>query len=58
MMLRVAALFTAFAVVVGDAVGFCSRYNATAPATCGDAIDVPDNEAVAVGEAIPADVID
>ena len=58
MMPRVAALFTAVAVAEGLEAGFCSRYNATAPATCGDAIDVPDIEAIADGDEMPADVMD
>ena len=34
----------------GDIVESDSRSNAAAPATCGDAIDVPDNERIALDE--------
>jgi hypothetical protein len=57
-MARVAALLIVAAVLAGDDEGFCWRYKATTPATCGDAIDVPDIEATAVVDEIPADVMD
>ena len=55
---RVAAPFTAEVTAAGEEVGFSCKYKATMPATCGAAIDVPDIDAIAVGEEIPADVID
>jgi hypothetical protein len=55
---RVAALLITVATVAGEDVGFCCKYKATTPATWGAAIDVPDIEAMAVGEEIPAEVID
>jgi hypothetical protein len=55
---RVAEVLIAAATVAGEEVGFCCRYKATTPATWGAAIDVPDIDAIAVFEEIPADVID
>jgi len=37
----VAPLVIAWATAAGSAVGFAWRYNAAAPATCGEAIEVP-----------------
>jgi hypothetical protein len=55
---RVAPLLIAVATTAGEEVGFCCKYRATTPATCGAAIDVPDIDVIAVFEEIPADVID
>jgi hypothetical protein len=55
---RVAASRTTCVVVATVDVGFEAKYNATTPATCGAAIDVPDHDAVRVGDPIIADVID
>ena len=41
---------SAVATAAGVLAGFASRYNAAAPATCGEAIDVPDIVAVAVSD--------
>ena len=43
--------------VAGEAVGFVSRNNAATPATCGDAIDVPEIVLVAVSLVLHADVM-
>ena len=53
----VAAFTIALVTVVGVADGFDCRYNAAIPATCGDAIDVPDHVAVVVGLPIIDDVM-
>ena len=41
----------------GDKLGEAARICAATPATCGAAIDVPDNVSVDVGEAMPSDTI-
>jgi hypothetical protein len=43
--------------LAGAAVGFACKYNAAIPATCGDAIEVPDHVAVFVVPPIIADVM-
>ena len=53
----VAAPETAPATLAGAAVGFICRYNAAMPATCGDAIEVPDHVAVVVVPPIIDDVM-
>ena len=50
-------LMIAAVTVAGEAVGFVSRNNAATPATCGDAIDVPEIVLVAVSLVLHADVI-
>ena len=50
-------LMIAAVTVAGDAPGFVSRNNAATPATCGDAIDVPEIVFVAVSLVLHADVI-
>jgi len=46
----VALLTSALRIVDAEADGFACLYSAAAPATCGEAIDVPLNVAVAVSE--------
>jgi len=53
----VAFVTIAFAAVAADAEGFVWRYSASAPATCGDAIDVPLIVFVAVVDVYQADVM-
>ena len=50
-------LMIAAVTVAGDAVGFVSRNNAATPATCGEAIDVPEIVLVAVSLVRQAEVI-
>ena len=50
-------LMIAAATVAGEAVGFVSRNNAATPATCGDAIDVPEIVLVAVSLVRHAEVM-
>ena len=57
MTLVVALLTSALRTVVADALGFACLYSAAAPATCGDAIDVPLRVANAVVEVIQAETI-
>jgi hypothetical protein len=54
----VAALTIASRTVAGDADGWLCRYRAATPATCGVAIEVPLNVAVAVSLVLYADRID
>jgi hypothetical protein len=51
-------LTSAFVTVAGDAVGLPCRYSAAAPATCGEAIDVPLMVFVAVLLVYHAEVIE
>jgi hypothetical protein len=51
----VAAFVMRGAICAGVAVGSDCKCNATMPATCGDAIDVPDNDRIAVEEVLQAD---
>ncbi len=53
----VETLLIASATIAGLAVGFDSRKSATAPATCGDAIEVPLSVDVAVSLVTQAEVI-
>jgi hypothetical protein len=46
---RVAAFNNVLATSAGVAVGLDDRYSAATPATCGDAIDVPESDALRVG---------
>jgi hypothetical protein len=50
-------LMIAAATVAGEALGFVSRNNAATPATCGDAIDVPEIVLVAVSLVRHAEVM-
>ena len=50
-------LMIADVTVAGEAVGFVSRNNAATPATCGEAIDVPEIVLVAVSLVLHADVM-
>lgn len=50
-------LTIAVCTVAGVAVGYCCRYNAAQPLTCGHAIDVPDKIAAAVLDVFHADVM-
>lgn len=54
---RVAALSNVLVTSAGVAVGFDDKYNAATPATCGDAIDVPDRDAMRVVLPMYADVM-
>ena len=53
----VALLLIAEATVAGDALGFVSKKSAATPATCGDAIEVPEIVFVAVLLVAQAEVI-
>lgn len=55
---RVARLVTVEITVLTDAVGVSCRISAATPATCGEAIEVPEIVFVAVFEVCQADVID
>ena len=50
-------LMIAAATVAGDAPGFASRNKAATPATCGDAIDVPEIVLVAVSLVLHVEVM-
>ena len=50
-------LMMAAATVAGEAVGFVSRNKAATPATCGEAIDVPEIVFVAVSLVLQEDVM-
>ena len=54
---RVAAFNKAFVTVAGVADGLEAKYRAATPATCGDAIEVPDIDAVRVVLPMYADVM-
>ena len=56
--LGVAASTSADCTAAGVAAGFCCRYSAATPATCGVAMEVPEIVTVAVGEVHHAEVID
>lgn len=54
---RVAALSIVLVTSAGVADGFDDKYNAATPATCGDAIDVPDRDAIRVVLPMNAEVM-